>query len=67
MSLRCGIFIQNPGGFRGDGEWISVIWTTMPNILKHIQKLQKKNFSALTMEDVGLVNSSYMAISEIFK
>jgi hypothetical protein len=56
-----GIFIQNPGDLGGGGDFsvwgFSVIWSTMPNMLKHIQKLPKRNFSALTME-VCCVNSS---------
>ena len=41
QSFRHGIFIQNPGDWRGDFsvKGFSVISTTMLNILKCIQKL----------------------------
>ena len=52
QSFRHGIFIQNPGDWRGDFsvKGFSVIWSTMPNVLKPIKKLPKINFSALTMD-----------------
>jgi len=52
QSFGHGIFIQNPEDLGGDfSVWcFSVIWSTMRNVLKHIQKLPKRNFSPHTME-----------------